>query len=246
MKTDYKTIVVDLKDGVAVFTLNNPPVNQLSEHFVIELAEAITEAYSDDIVKAIVLTGTGQKIKDVKTKDEISSRLKENMKFIESIETGSKPMIAAINGNCLGGGLEIAQVCHYRVATSGVNLGQPEVQIGLIPGLGGTQRLPRLIGLPNALEMITTGKPITAEKAYTRGLVDEVVEPENLVETAVKAAGRFISGELKLANRITRYRHDRIPSAAEKKALIDFSHDRCQGQRLYRSFQGDRSDGKRP
>jgi enoyl-CoA hydratase/carnithine racemase len=202
MKTDYKTIEVDLRDGVAVFTMNNPPVNQLSKHFVIELVEAITEAYSDDDVKALVLTGTGKnfiagaditQIKDVKTKEELSSGLKENMKFINSIETGPKPMIAAINGNCLGGGLEIAQVCHYRVAVSGVNLGQPEVQIGLIPGAGGTQRLPRLIGLPNALEMITIGKPIAAEKAYTRGLVDEVVEPEKLMEAAVKAAGRFIS-----------------------------------------------------
>ena len=232
MKTDYKTIAVDLKDGVAVFTMNNPPVNQLSKHFVIELAEAIAEAYGDDAVKAVVLTGTGKnfiagaditQIKDVKTKDEVSSGLKESMKFFNGIETGPKPMIAAINGNCLGGGLEIAQVCHYRVAASGVNLGQPEVQIGLIPGAGGTQRLPRLIGLPNALEMITTGKSITAEKAFTRGLVDEVVEPAKLVDTAVKAAGRFISGELKLANRITRYRYERIPSAAEKKALMGFT-----------------------
>ena len=232
MKTDYKTIGVDLRDNVAVFTMNNPPVNQLSKHFVIELAEAITEAYGDDNVKAVVLTGTGRnfiagaditQMKDVKTKDEISSGLKESMKFFNGIETGPKPMVAAINGNCLGGGLEIAQVCHYRVAASGVNLGQPEVQIGLIPGAGGTQRLPRLIGLPNALEMITIGKPITAEKAFTRGLVDEVAQPEMLLETAVKAAGRFISGELKIANRITRYRYDRIPSAAEKKALIDFT-----------------------
>ena len=232
MKTDYKTIAVDLRKDVAVFTMNNPPVNQLSKHFVIELADAITEAYGDDDIKAVVLTGTGNnfiagaditQIKDVKTKDEISSGLKEGMKFFNGIETGPKPVIAAINGNCLGGGLEIAQVCHYRVATRGVNLGQPEVQIGLIPGAGGTQRLPRLIGLPNALEMITIGKPLTAQKAFIRGLVDEVVEPEKLVETAVKAAGRFISGELKLANRITRYRYDRLPSAAEKKALIDFT-----------------------
>jgi 3-hydroxyacyl-CoA dehydrogenase/enoyl-CoA hydratase/carnithine racemase len=232
MKTDYKTIEVDLRNGVAVFTMNNPPVNQLSEHFVHELDEAVTEAYGNDKVKALVITGTGKnfiagaditQIKDIKAKDEISSRLKKNMEFINGIETGPKPMIAAINGNCLGGGLEIAQVCHYRVAAKGVNLGQPEVQIGLIPGAGGTQRLPRLIGLPNALEMIITGKPITAQKALTRGLVDEVAEPEMLEETAVKAAGRFISGELKLANRITRYRYDRIPSAAEKKALINFT-----------------------
>ncbi|UCH23092.1 MAG: enoyl-CoA hydratase/isomerase family protein, partial [Deltaproteobacteria bacterium] len=232
MKTDYKTIAVDLKDGVAVFTLNNPPVNQLSEHFVIELAEAITEAFGDEGVKVLILTGTGNnfiagaditQIKDVKKKDEILPKVLENLRFINAIETGPKPVIAAINGNCLGGGLEIAQVCHYRVAAKGVNLGQPEVQIGLIPGAGGTQRLPRLIGLPNALEMITIGKPIDADKAYRRGLVDEVVAPEQLVETARKAAKKFISGQLKMATRITRYRHDRIPSAAEKKALIDFT-----------------------
>jgi 3-hydroxyacyl-CoA dehydrogenase/enoyl-CoA hydratase/carnithine racemase len=232
MKTDYKTLGVDLRDGVAVFTLNNPPVNQLSEHFVIELAEAITEAFGDGEVKALILTGTGNnfiagaditQIKDVKKKDEVLPKVLELLQFINAIETGPKPVIAAINGNCLGGGLEIAQACHYRVAARGASLGQPEVQIGLIPGAGGTQRLPRLIGLPNALEMITIGKPIDAEKAYMRGLVDEVVEPEQLVETARKAAEKFISGQLKIANRITRYRYDRIPSAAEKKALIDFT-----------------------
>jgi len=84
--------------------------------------------------------------------------------------------------------------CHYRVAVQGVDLGQPEVQIGLIPGAGGTQRLPRLIGLPNAIEMITTGKPIKAEKAYQRALVDEVVPQESLLDSALRAARRFIKG----------------------------------------------------
>ena len=145
------------------------------------------------------------------------------MKFMNHIETGPKAVVAAINGNCLGGGLEIAMCCHYRVAVNGVNLGQPEVQIGLIPGAGGTQRLPRLIGLRHALEMITIGKPIKAEVAHQRGLVDDVVEPEKLVDAAVKAAGRFISGELNIKARATRNRHHWIPSAAEKKALMDFT-----------------------
>jgi len=114
-------------------------------------------------------------------------------------------------------------VCHYRVAAKGINLGQPEVQIGLIPGAGGTQRLPRLIGLPNALEMIAVGKPIKAEKAYSRGLVDEVVDQEELLDTAIKAARRFISGELNLKIRMTRNRTDRLPSAAEKKSFLDVS-----------------------
>jgi len=139
------------------------------------------------------------------------------------IETGPKAVVAAINGNCLGGGLEIAMCCHYRVAVKGVNLGQPEVQIGLIPGAGGTQRLPRLIGLRHALEMITIGKPVKAEVAFQRGLVDETADPVNLVDAAVAAAGRFVSGELNIKARATRNRHHWIPSAAEKRAMMDFT-----------------------
>ena len=232
MKTDYKTIKVELSDSVAIFTMDNPPVNQLSQHFVQELAEAFAEACGDEEIKAIVLTGSGKnfiagaditQIKDVKTKDALLPKLKENNQFINSIETGPKPVIAAINGNCLGGGLEIAMACHYRVAAQGVNLGQPEVQLGLIPGAGGTQRLPRLVGLRYGLEMITLGKPIRAEVAHTRGLVDEVAQPHQLVKLAVKAAQRFISGDINIKLRTTRNRHDRLPSAAEKKGMIEIA-----------------------
>ena len=234
MKTDYETIKVEINDGVAVFTINNPPVNQMSPQLNQDFAEAMTEAYGDDDVKAIVLTGTGknfiagaditkfQKV-DPADKDEVVKRVSASAQFINGIETGTKPVVAAINGNCLGGGLETAMGCHYRVAAQGVNLGQPEVQIGLIPGAGGTQRLPRLIGLPNAIEMITVGKPIKSEKGLQRGLVDEVVPQEKLVETAIKAARRFISGQLNQKMRMTRNMNMRIPSAAEKKALIDFT-----------------------
>ena len=232
MKTGYKTIRVELKDDVAVFVMNNPPVNQLSKHFVLELAEAFSEAYKDDGIKAIVLTGTEKnfiagaditQIKDVKTKDQFLPRLKENNRFLNAIESGQKPVVAAINGNCLGGGLEIAMVCHYRLASLGVNLGQPEIQIGLIPGAGGTQRLPRLVGLRYGLEMITIGKPIDAEAAHSRGLVDEVAEPDQLVNKAVKAARQFIAGKINIELRRTRNRNDRLPSTAEKKGMIELA-----------------------
>jgi len=232
MKTDYKTIQVEIKDGVAVFTMNNPPVNQLSTQFRADLAQAFGEAYGDDAVRAIVLTGTGKnfiagaditEIQHIRNKEELVSGMMEGMKFMSHIETGPKAVVAAINGNCLGGGLEIAMCCQYRIAVKGINLGQPEVQIGLIPGAGGTQRLPRLVGLRYALEMITIGKPIKTEVAYQRGLVDEVTDPETLVDAAVKAAGRFISGELNVKARATRNRHYWIPSAAEKKAMMDFT-----------------------
>ena len=195
MKTDYETIRVTLKEGVAILAIDNPPVNQMSPQMVMDFKEAMDEAYADDEVKAIVLTGTGRNfiagaditvIQDVKDKEDIFPKALAAARFLNSIESGPKPLVAAINGNCLGGGLETAMSCHYRVAAKGVNLGQPEVQIGLIPGAGGTQRLPRLIGLPNALEMITVGKPIKSEKAHQRGLVDELVDQEErLIETAV-------------------------------------------------------------
>ncbi|MBW1700970.1 MAG: enoyl-CoA hydratase/isomerase family protein [Deltaproteobacteria bacterium] len=232
MKTEYKAITIEIRDGLAVLTMNNPPVNQLSPDFSKELKEAITGAFNDPDIKALILTGTGKnfiagaditQIYKVKERETILPVVLEMARFLNRIEQGPKPLIAAINGNALGGGLEIAMACHYRVAAKGASLGQPEVQIGVIPGAGGTQRLPRLIGLPNALEMITVGKPITAEKAYSRGLVDEVVSQEVLLDTALKAARRFISGELNLRMRMTRNINDRIPSAAEKQALLNYS-----------------------
>ncbi len=232
MKTDYQTIKVQFRDGLAIFTMNNPPVNQLSENFVRELAQAFEEAFRSDEIKAIILTGTGNnfiagadiiQIKDVKTKAELLPKIKENNLFLNSIETGPKPVIAAINGTCLGGGLELAMVCHYRIAAIGSNLGLPEVQLGLIPGAGGTQRLPRLIGLPNALEMITSGKAINAKTAFSRGLVDEVVKPEKLLDAATRAAGKFFNGQLDFKLRMTCNIQNRLPSATEKDNLINFT-----------------------
>jgi enoyl-CoA hydratase/carnithine racemase len=232
MKTDFKTIQVNISDGIAVLTLNNPPVNQMAPQLGRDFADAMGEAYRDAEVKAVVVTGTGNnfiagaditQLQAVKTREEIFEKALAAARFLNGIETGPKPVVAAINGNCLGGGLETAMCCHYRVAARGAMLGQPEVQIGLIPGAGGTQRLPRLIGLPNALEMITVGKPIDADKALSRGLVDEVTAPEDLLPAALAAAGRFVAGRLNIKLRATRNLIQRLPSEAEKRALLDFS-----------------------
>jgi 3-hydroxyacyl-CoA dehydrogenase/enoyl-CoA hydratase/carnithine racemase len=232
MKADYETVKVEINDGVAVFTLDNPPVNQLSEHFVREMSAALQEAFAGEDVKAVILTGTDRnfiagaditEIKDVTDKDFLYKMVLENNRFINSMEDAPKPMIAAINGNCLGGGLEIAMACHYRIAAQGVQVGQPEVQIGLIPGAGGTQRLARLVGLPDAMQMITTGRAISAEEGMQKGCIDEVVPPDRLLAEASKVAQRFISGELDHKERLTRVRTDKLPSAEEKKGIMAFA-----------------------
>jgi 3-hydroxyacyl-CoA dehydrogenase/enoyl-CoA hydratase/carnithine racemase len=231
MKTDYQTVKVNLTEGAAVLTLDNPPVNQMSPQLMQDFEAAITEAMQDGAVKAVVLTGTGKnfiagaditRLQRIKTKEDIYGPALEAARFLNGIEMAPKPVIAAINGNCLGGGLETAMACHYRVAAPGINLGQPEVQIGLIPGAGGTQRLPRLIGLPNAIEMITTGAPIKSEKALQRGLVDEMVPQDKLIEAALAAAGRFLKGRPRLDLRRTRNKIDRLPSAQEKTPFLNY------------------------
>jgi 3-hydroxyacyl-CoA dehydrogenase/enoyl-CoA hydratase/carnithine racemase len=232
MKTDYRTVKVELREGAAILKLNNPPVNQLSEAFVRETADAISEAFQEQEVKAVIVTGTGKnfiagaditEIKGVTDKELIFSQVMENHRFLNTIEDSPKPVIAAINGNCLGGGLEIAMACHYRIAAQGVQVGQPEVKIGLIPGAGGTQRLPRLVGLPDALRMIAAGDGIPAEQGMDKGCIDEVVAHEQLLEKALDASQRFISGELDHRNRLTRMRTDRLPTPEEKQGIISFA-----------------------
>jgi len=232
MKTDYRTVKVEVKEGAAILKLNNPPVNQLSESFVKEMANAIMEAFRDQEVKAVILAGTGKnfiagaditEIKGVADKDDVFSKVMDNHRFMNVIEDGPKPVIAAINGNCLGGGMEIAMACHYRIAAQGVQVGQPEVQIGLIPGAGGTQRLPRLVGLPDALQMIITGKGIPAEQGMEKGCIDEIVPHEYLLEKALDAARRFMSGELDHRTRLTRMRTDRLSSPEEKQGIMAFA-----------------------
>jgi len=145
MKTDYRTIKVEITQGVAILRLNNPPVNQLSKPFVEEIKDALISAFGDNEVKVVILTGTEKnfiagaditEMQKVKDKDSIFSTGDGEQQITQFIEQGPKPVIAALNGNCLGGGLEIAMASHYRIAAKGIQVGQPEVQIGLIPGAG--------------------------------------------------------------------------------------------------------------
>jgi 3-hydroxyacyl-CoA dehydrogenase/enoyl-CoA hydratase/carnithine racemase len=237
MKSDYRTIEVELKQGVAILRLNNPPVNQLSKPFVQEMREALMSAFGDNEVKAVILTGTEKnfiagaditEIQQVKDRDFILPLVMENNRFLNSIEQGPKPVIAALNGNCLGGGLEIAMACHYRIAAQGIQVGQPEVQIGLIPGAGGTQRLPRLVGLPDALQMIATGQAISSDEGLKKGCIDEVVSRESLLEKALEVGKGFISGELNHRDRMTGLKKDRLPNFITKKMIISYARGEAE------------------
>lgn len=171
-------------DGVAVITLNNPPVNAMGHEVRQQLAAHLDTAWSDPAVQAVVIIGAGKMFcggADVKAFNTPASRAEPSSRtIVRHIEESKKPVIAAIHGSALGLGLEFAMGCHYRVAQAGAKLGLPEVKLGLLPGGGGTQRLPRLVGVEAAVRMITEGEPVTAEKALAIGLVDEVTEGELL------------------------------------------------------------------
>jgi 3-hydroxyacyl-CoA dehydrogenase len=182
-----------LQGGVAVLTLNNPPVNAMGHEVRQELAAHLDAAWSDPAVKAIVIIGAGKLFcggADVKAFNTLASRAEPSSRtIVKNIEASQKPVIAAIHGNALGLGLEFAMGCHYRVAHSGAKLGLPEVKLGLLPGGGGTQRLPRLAGVEAAVRMITEGEPVTAQEALAIGLVDEVTAGD-LLPAAVAFAER--------------------------------------------------------
>ena len=169
------------KHGDALIVLsNNPPVNALSTPVRQGLVDAIAEAEADDSVKAVVIACEGQTFfagADITEfgKPPVMPWLPV---VVDTIEACSKPVVAAIHGTALGGGLEVALACHYRVAVPSAKLGTPEVKLGLLPGAGGTQRLPRVAGVKKALEMCATGNPISAKEAFACGLVDRLVEGE--------------------------------------------------------------------
>src|SRR4051812_44540139 len=175
----------DLVERVAVLTIDNPPVNALGEGVWEAIDAAVARAIADTGADAIVLIGAGTTFvagadinvfKTLKTREQSIERSTTTHALLGRVEDVHKPLVAAIHGNALGGGLELAQACHYRVATADAKVGQPEVLLGIIPGAGGTQRLPRLCGAATAIAMSTDGKPVAAGKAKAAGILDAIVD----------------------------------------------------------------------
>jgi enoyl-CoA hydratase len=182
-------------DGVQLFELNHPAKrNCLSKEVLRELSQALQEAEKDAQTRVVVLTGqltffsAGADVADMATRGVAAYLDPERLEFWKTIEDFRKPLIAAVNGYAFGGGFELALLADIVIAGANARFGLPEVKIGAIPGDGGTQRLPALIGKSKAMRMILTGEPISADEALREGIVSEVVEPSNTVATAIALA----------------------------------------------------------
>ncbi len=184
----------DVENGIAVVTTDSPPVNALSFAVRSGLAQAMQLGIDDPAVKAIVIRCEGRTFyagADItEFKDGPRPPLLQEVQKL--VEDSPKPVIAAIHGTALGGGLELALVAHYRVAVPSAKAGLPEVNIGLLPGAGGTQRLPRIVGVEAALDLVTSGRHVPAIQAHQMGLFDELVEEGSLRESAIAFAHRIV------------------------------------------------------
>ena len=198
----FETIKYEVKDNIAYVTVNRPEaLNALNPQVLDELYECFTLFENTPDTAVAILTGEGRAFvagADIVAMSTMSTMEGRNigikghklMNYMESIE---KPIIAAVNGFALGGGCELAMACDIRIASTKATFGQPEVGLGIIPGFGGTQRLPRLVGRGMAKYMIYTGDPIKADEAYRIGLVEKVVEPDELISTSEEIANKIAS-----------------------------------------------------
>ncbi len=208
---EYQTLTYSLDGRVATVTINRPDkLNALNVQAKAELRECLGQIKTDAAVDVVVLTGAGEKAfvagTDIQELTVLNSELGKEFsargqEVFDLIENLGKPVIAAVNGYALGGGCELALACHIRIASENAKFGQPEVNLGIIPGYGGTQRLPRLIGRGRAMEMILTGNPIDAQEAVRIGLVNKVVPQAELLATAT-ALAQTIAGKGQLAVRM--------------------------------------------
>lgn len=200
---ELKNLLVDVKDKIATVTINRPDkLNALNRETLSELRAVFADLRSNDEVYVVILTGSGEKAfvagadivelnaLDVLTAKKISERGQEVFNYIENM---NKPVIAAVNGFALGGGCELALACHIRLASENVKFGQPEVNLGIIPGYGGTQRLARLVNSGRAMEYILTADMIDANEAYRIGLVNRIYPQNELMAKTIELANKIIS-----------------------------------------------------
>lgn len=222
-------------DGVALITMCNPPVNALHPAIFAGLWEKYGEAMARDDVKAIVLTGARGKFCggfDINTFSQIHrtgdmSLLPDSVKFASyMMEEGKKPSVAAIQGLALGGGLELTMACHARISTPEAQLGLPELTLGIIPGSGGTQRLPRLVGLPKAIQMMLQSKFIMADEGKEQGLIDALCSPDELIKMSRHCALEIANGGRPWVKPLSRT--DKLGSPSEAHAALSMARQQVK------------------
>ena len=219
-----------MKDEVALITIDRPPLNVLSFSHYHELCTKILQLIGRKEVKVVIVTGINKvfisgldikeinKIKTPEENDEATLKVKALFRKIEKL---SRPVIVAINGNCFGGGLELAMACHLRLASRDAKLGLPEINIATIPTLGGTQRLPKIVGRAKALELILTGRHISGEEAASIGLVNEACLPEKLLDRTVSLARQIASKSITAVEAATRAATEALEIDIEKGAILE-------------------------
>lgn len=210
MTLTYQNILTETDNAIGIVKLNRPQVlNALSHDLMEELVKALEEFDHDDNIRVIILTGSdrafaaGADIKEMSAETTISIMSKDRFSTWDRIRNIKKPIIAAVSGFALGGGCELVMNCDIIIASETAQFGQPEINIGVIPGAGGTQRLTRVVGKHKAMEMILTGRPITAQEAYRIGLVNKVVPVELYLEEA-KNMARDIASKSPIASRLAK------------------------------------------
>nr|WP_258868965.1 enoyl-CoA hydratase-related protein [Alkalilimnicola ehrlichii] len=211
----------ELRGNIGVITVDNPPVNALGKDVRAGLVAALEQGLADDGAKALVLVGAGRTFiagADIREfgKPPAEPSLPD---VITRYDEADKPVVAALHGTALGGGLEVALGCHYRVAVPGTKVGLPEVKLGLLPGAGGTQRLPRLVGAQKALELIVSGEFVAAPKAAELGIVDEVIEAESPLEAGLQFAEKVTSEKRPLKR--VRDQEEKVAADRGNEALFD-------------------------
>ena len=226
----YEHLLYEVRDGIAFLTVNRPKrLNALDRKTLSELGDAFGSVSCDDTVRVAILTGAGDKAfvagADIQELAELSAAQGQEYSrygqgIFDSIESLGKPVIAAVNGVALGGGCELAMACSIRIASRNASFGQPEVGLGLIPGFGGTQRLPRLVGKGRALELLLGGASIGADQAGAMGLVNAVVDPDDLMPVAETLARKIIANGAHAIEQVLRAVHEGLEtSLAEGQKL---------------------------
>jgi len=217
----YENLIVERDEAVLVLTINRPAVlNALNNQVLDELSDAIDQARGDDSVRVVVLTGAGEKafvagadIKELAVQSPVAGRehARKGQALFDRIERLGKPVIAAVNGFALGGGCELAMACTIRLAADTAKFGQPEINLGLLPGYAGSQRLPRLVGRGRALELLLTGAQIPADEAWRIGLVNRVI-PAAQLGTEARTLARTLASKPPVA---VRYILDAVASGLD-------------------------------